>query len=90
MSAFSRRLLFSADLSLSDVLLHYEGWGVVGIPGDLLQSLDQRIEISEGDDADHPCNSAHVEIIGYKGKKLEGALKKLDWAIRPSGIGEGD
>jgi hypothetical protein len=86
MSAFSMWHLQRLRLESSDVLRGYSGFVLVAIPGRLLiDTLSQTIRHAPTDDLlveggiemPHPCNDAHVEVIGHKGKPLQKAVRKI-------------
>lgn len=81
MSCFSKFLLESLTLTPDDVVFRYEDFGLIVIPVVLLTShrLPQKVVPTIGDDFDHPCNDAHVEVIGKKTGSVKKAMSCCEW-----------
>jgi hypothetical protein len=93
MSVFSKNLLEENGLAPSDILRGYETHLLIEIPAEVVldQSYEQVIRAIPSDDEvvidgklqPHPCNVAHVEIIGRKGKALQKMLRALPFPYEP-------
>jgi hypothetical protein len=81
MSCFSRFLLESLTLTPDDVLFRYEDFGLIAIPVVLLTShrSPQMVVATIGDDFEHPCNDAHIEVIGNKTGSVKKAMSRCEW-----------
>lgn len=93
MSVFSKNLLEANGLAPSDTLRGYESHLLIAIPADVVldQAYNQVARAIPGNDEivvdgklqPHPCNVAHVEIIGRKNKPLQKRLRSLPFPYEP-------